>query len=194
MDGSDTATGRGQSERGSVPGVGVPTLIVTGPIGVGKTTVATEVGHLLADAGIAHAVVDFDQLAEYRPRAADDRWGTRVGLANLAAVWRNYAAAGAERLIIARVIESRADLEGFTSAVPGAAITVVRLRARTETLQMRVRQREIGLARDWHLARARELDTQMEAGRLEDVLIETEGCDPTSVAREILHRVGWIGA
>lgn len=102
--------------RGAV-NVNVPTLLITGPVGVGKTAVATEAGHLLGDAGFPHAVVDLDQLAEYRPRAVDDRFGTRIGLANREAVWKNYAAAGAQRLIIASVIESRAELGGPIESV-----------------------------------------------------------------------------
>lgn len=175
-----------------VRAAGIPTIIVTGPVGSGKTTVATEMGRLLSDADIAHAVVDFDQLCEYRPRAADDPFGTRVGLANLAAVWKNYAAAGAGRLIIARVIESRDDLGGFRQALPEASITVVRLRASVTTLRSRVRRREIGGALEWHLARAAELADLMDARKVEDVLVEDEGRDPASIAHDILMRVGWL--
>lgn len=108
----------------------VPTIVVTGPVGVGKTTVASEMRLFLRDADVPHATVDFDQLTARHPRPADDdRWGTKLGLANLAALWRNYEASGARRLLVARVIESRADLDGLRHAVPGADITVVRLRA-----------------------------------------------------------------
>ena len=61
----------------------VPTIIVTGPVGVGKTTVAQEMGLLLLDAKVPHANVDFDQLTACYPRPTDDdRWGTKLGLAN----------------------------------------------------------------------------------------------------------------
>lgn len=172
----------------------VPTIIVTGPVGVGKTTVAREMGLLLLDAKVPHANVDFDQLTACYPRsAADDRWGTQLGLANLAALWTNYEASGARRLIVARVIESRSELEGFRQAVLGADILVVRLRAVPETLRARVRQREKGLGMEWHLDRAVELASLMEEQRVEDLLVETDGRDPLSIAQEILQHVGWLG-
>lgn len=170
----------------------VPTIIVTGPVGVGKSTVAEEMGgHLLA-AKVPHANVDFDQLTACYPRPADDdRWGTRLGLENLADLWKNYERSGARRLIIARVVESRTDLVGFREAVPGAEITLVRLRAEVGTLHARIRHRGPGRGMEWHLARATELAPQMDAQQIEHVLIETDGRDAVDVARDVLLRAGW---
>src|SRR3990170_590800 len=122
-----------------------------------------EMGMVLEDADIPHATVDFDQLrAMHARRAPLHRWGTSVGLANLKAIWRNYRRAGAERLILASVVESRRDLAGFRAAVPGAEITMVRLRARVRTLQARVRRRGPGSDTKWHVARAAELAALMD--------------------------------
>ena len=172
----------------------VPTIIVTGPVGVGKSTVAEAMGYVLLAAKIPHANVDFDQLTAGPRTADDDVWGTKLGLANLAAIWKNYQEAGARRLIIARVIESRAELDGFRRAVPGADITVVRLRAAPETLQERVRLRGPWRDMEWHLKRSIELGAQMDAEPFEDVLIETDDRDVTSVARDVLQRTGWLPA
>lgn len=171
----------------------VPTIVITGPVGVGKTTVAGEMGLLLRDAKIAHATVDFDQLSECYPRPVDDdRWGTKLGLMNLAALWKNYERSGARRLVIARVLESRSELDGFREVVPGAEIQVVRLRAAPETLQSRVRRRGPGRGMKWHLNRAIELAPLMDAQQIEDVLVETDGRDAAGIARDILIRVGWL--
>lgn len=172
--------------------MGVPTIILTGPVGVGKTTVAEAMGYALRDAQVPHATIDFDRLTACYPRPADDdRWGTKLGLQNLAALWKNYQASGARRLLIARVIEARSELESFRRAVPGAEILVVRLRATPETLQARVRQRRQG-SLDWHLDRAVELAALMDAQAVENMLVETEDRDPAVIAREILERVGWL--
>lgn len=89
----------------------IPVLVVTGPVGVGKTTVATEISALLADAGIPHACGDMDGLRDAWPAPPDDRFNTALGLRNLAAIWRNFQAAGAQRLILADVVERLARYE-----------------------------------------------------------------------------------
>ena len=172
----------------------VPTIIVTGPVGVGKTTVAEAMGYQLLAVKVPHANVDFDQLTAGPRTADDDVWGTKLGLSNLAAIWKNYQHAGARRLIIARVIESRSELDGFRNAVPGADIVVVRLRAAPGTLQARVRQRGPWRDMAWHLKRSVELGAQLDAQPFEDVLVETDDRDVTTVAREVLQRAGWLPA
>jgi adenylylsulfate kinase len=173
--------------------VSVPTLIVTGPVGVGKTTVADEMGYALRDGKVPHATVDFDRLSACYPRPADDdRWGNRIGLTNLAAVWNNYQVAGARRLLIACVIEKPSDLDGFREAVAGADILVARLRATPKTLQARVRKRSHGTGMEWDLNRTVELAALMDAHPVEDMLVDTEDRDPPTIARDILLRAGWL--
>lgn len=173
----------------------VPTILVTGPVGVGKSTVAEAMGYLLLDEKIAHGNVDLDQLTACYPRPADDDvWGSNLGLANLAALWRNYERAGARRLIINRVIEARSELDGYRRAVPGADILIARLRATPKTLRARVRQRARGMSTEWQLARAVELAAQMDKDPFEDLLIETDGRDVSTIAREVLRRAGWLPA
>jgi hypothetical protein len=172
----------------------VPTLVVSGPVGVGKTSVALEVSELLEAAGVAHAVVDLDALAWCFPRPADDRFNTGLALRNLAAVWANYQAAGAGCLVIARVIESHDDLAGFRAAIPGAEIVVVGLRAPIETLVERVNRRELGAAKTWHVRRAAELATQMDRHLVEDHLVETADRSIIEIAEEVLRCVGWQAA
>jgi predicted kinase len=169
----------------------VPVLLITGPVGVGKTTVAGEVSALLARAGVAHALVDIDGLSECYPAPPDDPFNEALALRNLAAVWANYRAAGAGRLVLARVLESRDDLERYRAAVPGAVIQVVRLRASVDTLTGRVRRREAGAGLAWHVARAAELAAQMDRDRVEDAVIETDGRPLADIARDVLARAGW---
>lgn len=169
----------------------VPVMLVTGPVGVGKTSVAGEVSAVLEQARVPHAFVDVDSLRWSYPSPPDDRFRTRLAMRNLAAVWANFRSAGAERLVLADVVEARAELDRYRAAVPGARIIVVRLRAAVETLAARVAGRERGSGRDWHLARAAELAAQMDRDAVEDVLIETDGRSLAEIAREALARCGW---
>lgn len=174
--------------------VGVPVLIVTGPVGVGKTTVAHEVGKLLRNAGVPYAVVDVDALASSYPPPPGDGFNSQMAFRNLAAVWRNYEAAGAQRLILAYVFENKAGLEPVKEAVPGAELTVVRLHASHEALRERVSGRERGSSREWHLHRSVELAELMDRERIEDHLVRTDGLGVVEVARAVAEQTGWIPA
>jgi nucleoside-triphosphatase THEP1 len=51
-------------------------LLLTGTVGVGKTSVAAAVGDLLRDRQVANAVVDLDELRRSWPPASGDRFNT----------------------------------------------------------------------------------------------------------------------
>lgn len=172
----------------------VPVMVLTGPVGVGKTTVAVAISELLDGVGMAHAMVDADQLRWCYPAPAHDPFRTALGLRNLAAVWANYWAEGAERLILADVVEHRADVAGYREAIPGAVILVVRLRASLPTIERRLAGRETGAGLEWHVQRAAELATLMEHNRVGDVLIDTEEKSAAVIAREAVACARWLRA
>ena len=122
----------------------VPVLLVTGPVGVGKSSVAAAASYLLREAGVPHALVDLAGIGAAWPVADDDPWNERLTHRNLACMWANFRDADAGRLILARVLEHRSLLRPIMEAVPGAAITVVRLRAPLGVVQARIRHREAG--------------------------------------------------
>ncbi len=169
----------------------IPMLIITGPVGVGKTTAAFAVSDILNERGIPHAVVDQDALRQCYPSPADDPFHIALGLRNLAAVWRNYHEAGAQRLILVDVVETREQREDYQQAIPGAVIQIVRLSASLATLLRRLEGREVGANLDWHQKRAAELIALMDDRRVEDILIDTDDKPISAVAREILERAGW---
>ena len=174
----------------------VPTVLITGPPGAGKTTVGAELSTRLHEPPVPHAFIDLDALSYAFPPPRDDRFNQRLVLRNLRDVWRNFAAAGATHLILARVLETRDELEGYQRAVPGAAITVVRLVAPIETLQARLLHRYSGVGADrdamWHVNRAEELAPLMDKEGVEDVLIQTEGRSPGEIAEDIRALSGWV--
>src|SRR5262249_52691979 len=115
----------------------VPVLVITGPVGVGKSTIANEAAWLVRRATAPPAVVDLDGIEQCWPVPADDPWNERVSHRNLACMWANFRQAGADRLIFARVLETRSLLRRGTQGVPGAPITLVRPRAPVAVLQER---------------------------------------------------------
>ena len=169
----------------------VPLLIISGSLGSGKTTVLSEASDLLSEAGNPHAAIDLDALAVMHPRR--EPHGEGLAFANLAAVWPNYAAAGAERLMVARVVEERAELERYRAAVPGAEIVVCRLTAPVWLMHERLRVREPGMFLDAALARAAELDGILARAGVEDFVVDNgPGRLVGDVAREALGLVGWL--
>jgi len=167
----------------------VPVLVLNGSVGVGKTTIGTAISSLLANAEIPHAFVDRDALCVSWPHRG--RFNEELANRNLAAVWRNFRALGAERLIVAGVLESTGDVDAVRSAVPGAAMIVCRLRAPRAVRDARLRAREHGASRDWHLARSVELETILDCAAVDDFSIENDGRSPDAVAHEVLARAGW---
>ena len=169
----------------------VPVLVITGPVGVGKSTIAAEAAWLLRQADVPHALIDLDRIEQCWPVPADDPWNERVSHRNLACMWANFRQAGADRLIFARVLETRSLLRRVTEAVPGAQITVVRLWAPVVVLQERIRSREASDP-DWFLGAATHTAEVLERAQVEDHLVDNENRPATVVAGEVLHRVGWL--
>lgn len=167
----------------------VPTLVITGPTGVGKSSVAVAVGTLLEEAGAPHAVIDMDWLRWCYPRSADDPFHTALGYRNLAAVWGAYQTAGARRVVLVDVVEERASaLAAYGAAIPGAQITVVRLRAPLSVILDRLGGRETGASLTWHRERAAVLATQMDRDTVEDLLIDAGEHTPAMLAAQIITR------
>lgn len=169
---------------------GVPVIIVSGTIGVGKSAVASEMSEILCDRQVPHAYVDLDSLASSWPQVGP--FNNVLAFRNLASVWANYREAGCERLIVARVVEHPSELDSYRRAVPGASIVVCRLVTSQETRVSRIRQREVGAGLDWHLDRTIELEEILQQASLEDFRVDNDGRPIRAVAHEVLEKAGWL--
>lgn len=165
-------------------------LIITGAMGAGKTTVLGEASDILALRRIAHAAIDLDALglAHIPPAAGNDE----VMYRNLQCVWENYASLGVKRLLLARAMENRAELELCRGIVSAANTVVCRLTASMETMQKRVKMRESGVSQGKYVARVAKLNVILDCARLEDFTITNEIRSLTEVAQEMLVKAGWI--
>jgi hypothetical protein len=112
-------------------------------MGAGKTSVLAEASDLLALCHVVHAALDLDALGLAHLPSADDTDGAMYR--NLESICRNYAALGVTRLLLARAMEDRAELELCRSVVIAANTQVCRLAAGIDTMQQRVKIRESGV-------------------------------------------------
>jgi adenylylsulfate kinase len=168
-------------------------IVITGPVGVGKTSVGAAASAILSGEGVPHAFIDVDALRWCHPSPEDDPFHVALGLRNLAAVWRSYREAGARRLLLADVVEAQAEqIAAYRAALETENVLVVRLVASIPSLHRRLECRETGASLEWHRNRAIELQELMERRAIGDIVIETDERAVTEVAREMLVRAGWI--
>ncbi|MFI7632908.1 adenylyl-sulfate kinase [Nonomuraea sp. NPDC049400] len=164
-------------------------LLITGTVGVGKTSVADAVGDVLAGEGIPYAVIDLDWLRRAWPAPPGDPFNSALTMRNLRAVAANFLDAGAERLVLAGVIEHR-DERARHEEVLGVPLTVCRIRVPLAETHRRLRGRHVhdpqGL--DWHLDRAGELADILDAAKVEDFTV-----DGTKALKQVAEEAikGW---
>lgn len=168
----------------------VPVLLVTGPIGVGKTAVLREADAMLIEADSRHATVELEEIVRCWTTATE---GSRTAFAyeNLASLWPNFVAVGAVRLLVSTLLEQRSDLRLLSEAIPDAAITVIRLHAPLSVLEQRIRLRE-PFAPDDDLEGARWWTQHFNDVQVDDHLVETENQPAREKAREVLRLVNWL--
>ncbi len=146
---------------------------------------------MLTKARVSHAAVDLDGLTAMYPKQG--RYGERIMLANLDAIWPLYASSGARRLMVARVVENVKDVSRLCEAVPGAKPIVCRLTAPAATMKKRIKVRELGMFQSKALARSVELAGILERVHVEDFTVDNSGRRSiTEVARDMLTKAGWL--
>lgn len=170
----------------------IPVLILSGPVGVGKSSVTIEIAKILSDKNISHGLIDVDYLRYVYPPPADDPFYLRLGYKNLAAVAENYRNVGVKRLIISNVIEEQKNLDDIRKAIPGAKLIVVRLRGKLKTIQDRLRKRESGKSLSGYLNRAKELSEQLEKAKVEDMVVNIDEKSLHEVAEEVIEKSKFI--
>ncbi|WP_406047450.1 AAA family ATPase [Kribbella sp. NBC_00889] len=167
----------------------VSALVLSGPPGVGKTTVGWRVFDRCTDLGQDPAFVDLDLMGAAWPAPEDDPHQARLKATNLAAVWSNYRAAGSRRLIIAGVVEDQGERK-LLEVATGGAVVICRLEAPDDELAQRIlgRGRESGADVAKLAARAAELSAQLAAHDVSDYPVGTAGRTIDEVADEVLAR------
>ena len=159
-------------------------------MGSGKTTVLSEASDLLTARNIPHASIDVDALGTaHLPPTLQNH---QLMYQNLQSTWANYAHAGLTRLLLARAVEDRIELEQCRNAVSGAKFVICRLTASLKTIQHRVQTRETGTLQNTYIARVAELNSILDRAHLEDFSLSNENRSVTEVAHEMLVRAAWL--
>jgi adenylylsulfate kinase-like enzyme len=171
--------------------MGIPVLLLTGAVGVGKTTVSYEVRLRLAQADVRHVLID-DEFALVHPHPIDDLLGERVRARALRALWAIYEDAGIDRLVLSRVIESDGDLEQIRSAIPDADVQVYWLVAPFEVLAERIRSKGVPTAEEGCLNRAADLLQIWDSNPIRAQVVDTVGRSVPDIADEVVTKSGWL--
>jgi predicted kinase len=175
-------------------------LLITGPAGVGKSTLNWEVSAQLTAAGVRHAAIETDELDRIFPLPSaseleDLRPGmTDISEANLASIWGNYRAFGCDRLILSGVMVSLDDARKWVRrAIPNAEFAIIRLLASNETLLSRLEKREIGSGKEEQMRRTlRQANRITDVGSAGVIALQTDRKAPQELASEVLTRIGWL--
>jgi predicted kinase len=170
----------------------IPVVVVTGPVGAGKSTVAAALCDFLAEHERRTVFIDMDYLRWLHPRDASDPYGAQLGFQNLAAIWPNLLAEGATSVVLADVLEDMAQRARYADLMPGSVVTIVRLNVPLDLVAERLAQRESGADLEWSLRRAPELQAIMERAAIGDLVIEVGNRPPQAVATEIAYQLNLV--
>jgi predicted kinase len=169
---------------------GVEALVLHGSPGSGKSTLSRAMSEALRVAGVAHAVIDLDELSLVYPEP--ERPFARN---NLRAVWPNYAAVGGLKVILPSVLADEDELVQLRAAVHGAPLTVCELTAPYDVLIARVTARE---SNEFWRQRLRDFvdlyHGRTDLDRIRDFAVSTHDRSIEDAAREVIAKAGWSRA
>lgn len=115
-------------------------VFLSGPTGVGKSTIGFSTFRQVLRDGATAAFVDVDQICFAGSRSSDHALRAR----NPAALWTNFRDAGAEVLVAVGPISSAKDTEPYADQLSSGEVTWIRLSASPETLRERILSRREG--------------------------------------------------
>ncbi|MDX3225616.1 hypothetical protein [Streptomyces sp. ME19-01-6] len=161
----------------------LPVLWLCGPPGVGKTTVGWEIYRELGRAGAGY--VDVDQLGMCFPEPAADPGRYLMQARNVGAVVDTFRAAGARCVVVSGVVDTAHGVHA--DRIPGAALTVCRLRVGHDELTRRFLGRTGSTV---VMADALRDAEAMDASDVAGVCVETSGLSVPEVARRVRERAG----
>ena len=166
-------------------------ILVTGTVGVGKTSVLLEIGGILSRGTESYALCDLDWLAWLRPDPGVATTVQDVLAENLRHVTATFRAAGVTRLVLARAVSRASEVETIRASLTPAELVVIRLVASARVVEQRLARRDSGSTLAEHLAEARSFAAEGEAAGIGAASISTDELEPPAIAHQVLVRAGW---
>jgi chloramphenicol 3-O-phosphotransferase len=165
-------------------------IFLNGTVGAGKTTLADAIGSLERR---PNAVIDLDEIRRLRPSPPTDPFNHELELQNLRSLVTNYRRFGAERFILAGVIEHASEVSRYVDALGGGGMYICRLVARPDVIADRLTRRHAAEAdeRDWHLARHPVLARILADAAIEHLTLDTSESTPLELAERVRAAAGW---
>jgi hypothetical protein len=143
--------------------------------------------------------MDLQQLAFVRRPGHTGHTDTDLGIANVATLHRLFAARGAQEIIVAGHLATRADRGALRRSTPDSHVTFVRLHADATTITAHVRDRAAGGAarlagddllgasstRQAAVLSAAVAEQHLLAALTEDVVVDVTGCSIDEVVSQV---------
>ncbi|MCI0155422.1 AAA family ATPase [Leifsonia shinshuensis] len=167
-------------------------VFINGTVGAGKSTLADA---LSAAEPLPHAVIDLDAIRRLSPSPHGDPFNHELELQNLRALATNYRAAGAQRFILAGVIEVPGETARYLEALGASGLLICRLTARPDILaaRLRARHRDDPADLEWHLGRVGELTAILDRFEGHDLVLDSADAAPGDLVRAVRVAAGWEG-
>jgi hypothetical protein len=165
-------------------------VLIIGPYGSGKSTVAAEVSYLLGLRHEPHALLDLDYLGWASTGDEDRAAELGLMLANLSAVSANYLAAGIRWYVLAYFVRDSTEVQAVRQAL-GLPLRVARLDVPLAAIERRLAGDPTAERQDNLRAAARQIAAGHGADAGDFVL---RGDRPVrEIAEDLLARLGWAG-
>ena len=176
-------------------------LWLTGPTGVGKSTIGFRLYLKVLGLDVRAAYLDVDQLGFCWAAPSDH--GLRA--ANVAAVWRNFRMSGAKALVVVGPVRTPQEVSTYEAALPQCVFRWCRLEAGPVELRRRVMTRQHGGS--WsqpgdplkgrstqyleHVARDAALDAEKVGGGAIPLGVDTDGLSVDESVDSVMAVTGW---
>lgn len=167
-------------------------VFLGGRSGVGKSTVALAMHHLLSQREVRHAVIDGDNLDLAYPAPWEAHPGSLLAERNLGSMWANYRDLGYRRVIYTNTV-SVLNLPGLAAAIGGTVETTgILLQASSRVVRSRLAAREQGSALDLHLSRSESAAARLDAEAPPHVYrVDAESAPAHDIAARVIELTGW---